>query len=166
MPSPGDPPNPGIKLRSPVLQADSLPSEPPGKPKNTREGSLSLLQRIFLTQESNPGLPRCGQMLYHLSHQGSPCDHYNSITEHPILSLTDLYQQVCHQSKCVYNYSFLVLYFYLFILISISHYFIYYSFDSFKLSFSQIFPNCLFPKKVLTYSWSFDFLYTFCCTLN
>ena len=29
--SPGDPPNPGIKLRSPALQADSLPSEPPGK---------------------------------------------------------------------------------------------------------------------------------------
>ena len=32
-PSPRDPPNPGIKLRSSVLQADALPSEPPGKPK-------------------------------------------------------------------------------------------------------------------------------------
>ena len=31
-PSPGDLPDPGIKLRSPALQADSLPSEPPGKP--------------------------------------------------------------------------------------------------------------------------------------
>ena len=31
-PSPGDLPNPGIKPRSPVLQADTLPSEPPGKP--------------------------------------------------------------------------------------------------------------------------------------
>ena len=31
-PSPGDLPDPRIKLRSPVLQADSLPSEPPGKP--------------------------------------------------------------------------------------------------------------------------------------
>ena len=30
--SPGDLPNPGIKPRSPTLQADSLPSEPPGKP--------------------------------------------------------------------------------------------------------------------------------------
>ena len=29
--SPGDPPNPGIKLRSPALQTDSLPAEPPGK---------------------------------------------------------------------------------------------------------------------------------------
>ena len=31
-PSPGDLPNPGIKLGSPALQADSLQSEPPGKP--------------------------------------------------------------------------------------------------------------------------------------
>ena len=30
-PSPGDLPDPGIKLRSLALQADSLPSEPPGK---------------------------------------------------------------------------------------------------------------------------------------
>ena len=32
-PSPADLPNPGIELRSPTLQVDSLPSEPPGKPK-------------------------------------------------------------------------------------------------------------------------------------
>ena len=31
-PSPGDLPNPGIKPGSPTLRADSLPSEPPGKP--------------------------------------------------------------------------------------------------------------------------------------
>ena len=31
-PSPGDLPDPGIKLGSPALQADSLPSEPPRKP--------------------------------------------------------------------------------------------------------------------------------------
>ena len=31
-PSPGDLPNPGIKHRSPTLQADSLLTEPPGKP--------------------------------------------------------------------------------------------------------------------------------------
>ena len=30
-PSPGDLPNPGIKPRSPALQADTLPSQPPGK---------------------------------------------------------------------------------------------------------------------------------------
>ena len=33
-PSPGDLPDPGIKLRSPTLQADSLPSGPPGKKMN------------------------------------------------------------------------------------------------------------------------------------
>ena len=32
-PSPGDLPNPGIKVGSPALQADTLPSEPPGKLK-------------------------------------------------------------------------------------------------------------------------------------
>ena len=32
----------------------------------------SLLQGIFPTQGSNPGLPYCWQILYHLSHQGSP----------------------------------------------------------------------------------------------
>ena len=31
--SPGDPPNPGIKPRSPTLQADSLPAEPQEKPR-------------------------------------------------------------------------------------------------------------------------------------
>ena len=31
-----------------------------------------LLQEIFLTPGLNPGLPRCRQTFYHLSHQGSP----------------------------------------------------------------------------------------------
>ena len=44
-------PNLEIEHSSPALQADSLPSEPPEKPKNTGVGSLSLLQGIFLTQE-------------------------------------------------------------------------------------------------------------------
>ena len=50
-PSPGDIPNPGTEARSPALQADSLPAEPQGKPKNIGVGSLSLLQGIFPTQE-------------------------------------------------------------------------------------------------------------------
>ena len=45
-PSTGDLPNPGIEPRSPTLQADSLLSEPPGKPKNTGVGSPSLLQGV------------------------------------------------------------------------------------------------------------------------
>ena len=64
-------PNPGIKPRFPILQADSLPAEPPGKPKNTGVGSLSLLQGIFPTQESNQGLLHCRRILYQLSYQGS-----------------------------------------------------------------------------------------------
>jgi len=40
----------------------------PGK----RTGVDCLLQGIFLTQGSNPGLPHFRQMLYRLSHQGTP----------------------------------------------------------------------------------------------
>ena len=54
--SPGDLPNPRIEPRSPALQADSSPAEPHEKLENTGVGSLSLLQRIFPTQESNRGL--------------------------------------------------------------------------------------------------------------
>ena len=63
-PPPGDLPNPWIEHRSPALQVDSLPSELPGKPKNT---GLSVLQGIFLTQGSNQGLLHCRQILYQLS---------------------------------------------------------------------------------------------------
>ena len=64
----GDLPNPGIKPRSPTFQADSSPSEPPGKPKNTGVGSLSLLQGIFPTKESDQCLPHCRWILYQLSY--------------------------------------------------------------------------------------------------
>ena len=40
--------------------------------KNAGMGCHPLLQGIFQTQRLNPGLPRCRQILYHLSHQGSP----------------------------------------------------------------------------------------------
>ena len=71
-PSPGDLPDPGIEPRYSTLQVDSLPAELQGKPKNTGVGSLSLLQRSFLTQGSNRGLLHCRRILYQLSHQGSP----------------------------------------------------------------------------------------------
>ena len=56
---PRDRPNPGIEPRSSALQVDTsdLLSEPSGKPKNTGVGSLSLLQQIFSTLESNWGSP-------------------------------------------------------------------------------------------------------------
>ena len=84
---------------SPALQADSLPLAPAEKHpqnsenhsvvsdslwpyglyspwnspgQNTGAGSLSLLQGIFPTQGSNPGLPHCRWILYQLSHKGSP----------------------------------------------------------------------------------------------
>ena len=121
-PPPEHLPNPGIELRSPALQADSLPlrhqgshlgsyllaSLSPDDPdardcllvslyvceshsvmsdslrlhglysqwnspgQNTRVSSCFLLQGIFSTQGSNPGLLHCGWILYQLNHKGSP----------------------------------------------------------------------------------------------
>ena len=67
----GNLPDPGIEPRSPTLQADSLPAEPPVKLKNTGVGSLSLLHGIFPTQELNQDLLHCRQILYRLSYEGS-----------------------------------------------------------------------------------------------
>ena len=47
---------PRNRTRVSSLQVDSLPAEPHGMPKNTGVDSLSLLQGIFPTQESNQGL--------------------------------------------------------------------------------------------------------------
>ena len=58
---------------------DPMDCSPPGSPvhgyssgKNTGVGCHALLQGIFPTQGSSPGLPHCRQILYCLSHQGSP----------------------------------------------------------------------------------------------
>ena len=95
-PPPGDLPDPGIEplsLMSPALVggvsntsatkvkvAQSSPTLRPhviyspwnSPDQNIGVGSLSLLQVIFPTQGSNPGLPHCRQILYQLSHKGSP----------------------------------------------------------------------------------------------
>ena len=89
--SPGDLPNPGLEPRSPTLQTESLPAESQGKPKNTGVGSLSILQRIFLTQVSNQGLLHCRQILYQLNYQGSPHIHayplfLDAVSLHRVLS--------------------------------------------------------------------------------
>ena len=76
---PGDLPDSGIKPRSPALQADSLPSELPGKPMNTEVSKLSLLQGIFPTQEVNRGFLHCRCILYQLSWEGSPLVEYKNI---------------------------------------------------------------------------------------
>ena len=58
------------------LPGYSVRGESPGK--NNGMGSLSLLQGIFPTQGLNSGLPYCTQILYHLSHQGSPNNPLNN----------------------------------------------------------------------------------------
>ena len=53
----------------------SVHRDSPGK--NTGVGCQALLQGIFPTQGSNPGLLHCRQILYHLSHQRSPKESSN-----------------------------------------------------------------------------------------
>ena len=52
LPPPGDLPHPGIEPRSPALQADALPSEPPRKPeeRNTSKGGKSLTSQDLAKQ--------------------------------------------------------------------------------------------------------------------
>ena len=50
--------------------SSSVYADSPGR--NTGVGFHALLQGIFPTHGSNPGLPHCRWILYHLSHQGSP----------------------------------------------------------------------------------------------
>ena len=54
-----------------VLSTYSLPAEPQEKPKNTGVGSLSVLQGVFWTQESNQCLLHCRWILYQLSYKGN-----------------------------------------------------------------------------------------------
>ena len=57
-----------FKPRSPALQADSLSAEPQGKPKNTEVGSLSLLQRIFITRNTLKWELKCKSQSSHAGH--------------------------------------------------------------------------------------------------
>ena len=66
---------------------DPMDCSPPGFPvygdspgNNTGVGCHVLLQGIFPTQGSNPGLPYCRWILYHLSQQGSPLGFQYSYT--------------------------------------------------------------------------------------
>ena len=103
--SPRDLPKPGIEPRFPALQVDSLSAEPPGKPKNTGVGSLSLLHGIFLAQESNWGLLHCRWILYQLSYQA--CHSYFEMVESllwllftvVIIIIIILYPLLCESHK-------------------------------------------------------------------
>ena len=52
-PSPGDLPYPGIEPPSPALQADALPSEPPGKPLELLELIIHSAYEVIFQTESN-----------------------------------------------------------------------------------------------------------------
>ena len=90
--------NPGIESRSPILQVDSLPTEPPGKPKNTGMGSLSLLQWIFATQEWRWCLLHCRRIFFQASYRGSPP---NSISGTKPRLLAASWQQNGFSTLCI-----------------------------------------------------------------
>ena len=52
------------------MDGTSIHGNSPGK--NTGVGFHALLQEFFPTPGSNPSLPYCRRILYHLKHQGSP----------------------------------------------------------------------------------------------
>ena len=52
LPSPGDPPDPGIEPESPALKADSLSSEPPGKPFSGINDLILLLFSSLVVRDS------------------------------------------------------------------------------------------------------------------
>ena len=77
MPSSRGSSQPRDPTQSPALHEDSLLSQPPGKPKNTKVGSLFLLQGNFLTQELNQGLLHW--ILDQLNYPGSQVEYYSAI---------------------------------------------------------------------------------------
>ena len=69
--------------------------------KNTGVGFHALLQGIFPTQGSNPGLLHCRQILYQLSYKGSPKKHicvYNHFAVY--LKLQNIVIQYCNSVFC------------------------------------------------------------------
>ena len=63
--------------------------------------AFSLFQGIFPTQGSNPGLPHCGQILYLLSHQGSPKGHTNEHMKRGSTSLAIRRKQMKTRRKMI-----------------------------------------------------------------
>ena len=112
-PSPGDLPNQRIRPRSPALHEDSLLSEPPGKLQHIEVGSLSFFQGGFWTQELNWGLLHWRQILYHLSHQGSPLASIKTpkITDNLWYEFMPFYViliEFCSSLPCIFNLDFLL----------------------------------------------------------
>ena len=71
-----------VAYSCPILCNPMYCCSPPGSPcpdKNTGVGCHSLLQGIFPGTGFKPGSPTCRQILYQLSPQGSPWDHFKQI---------------------------------------------------------------------------------------
>ena len=75
------------------LPDPSVLGDSPGK--NTGVGCHALLQGIFSTQGSNPGLLHCRQILYHLSHQGNPASSVQ------FSSVAQLCPTLCNPMDCI-----------------------------------------------------------------
>ena len=75
------------------LSGSSVHGRSPGK--NTRVGCHTLLQGIFPTQGSNPGLPYCRQILYRLNYQGSP-----GMVSIQFISVAQLCPTLCYPMNC------------------------------------------------------------------
>ena len=82
------------------------PWNSPGQ--NTGVGSLSLLQGIFPTQGSNPGLPHCRRIFYQLNHKRSPLGKKKKkspgahIKDDAVKELHCLYQQIWKKFSSVH----------------------------------------------------------------
>ena len=81
------------------LPGSSVHGGPPGK--NTGVDCQALLQGIFPTQGQNPGLPHYRQILYHLSHKGSPdiTGSYSSWTRGPVRAWNCTSHNTVHKPK-------------------------------------------------------------------
>ena len=97
-----------VLSRSVMSLCNPVDSRPPGSSvhgasigKNTGVGCHALLQGIFPTQGSNPGLPHCRWILYFLSHQGGPS-----------WGVDYLILQICIKILVIYTYSEIVAFFF------------------------------------------------------
>ena len=99
--------NESHSVLSDSLQPHGLysPWNSPGQ--NTRVGPLSLLQGIFPTQGLNPGLPHCWQILYQLSHKGSPrILEWIAYPFHSGSSRPGIQQDLLHCRRIIYQRSY------------------------------------------------------------
>ena len=144
------------------LQLHGLYSPWNSPSQNTGVGSFSLLQGIFPTQGSNPGLSHCRWILYQLSHKGSPwgrdyCPNSKHLLQATQKSLLNFWMRVClkpHPSfLSVFCSSYMKFFFILFFF--------------FCLQISWLLTALWFPfsYRVLLLSLSFYFSYVL-LTLN